>query len=34
MSNSVLQVVDLVKRYGEVEAVRGVSFAVDRKSVV
>src|SRR5579863_6624533 len=33
MSNSVLQVVDLVKRYGEVEAVRGVSFAVDEGEV-
>src|SRR5579863_3175305 len=33
MSNSVLQVVDLVKRYGEVEAVRGVSFAVNEGEV-
>src|ERR1700732_4744831 len=33
MANSVLQVEKLVKRYGEVEAVRGVSFAVDEGEV-
>src|SRR5271167_578147 len=33
MANSVLQVVDLVKRYGDVEAVRGISFAVDEGEV-
>jgi len=29
MANSILQVENLVKRYGDVEAVRGVSFAVE-----
>src|SRR5271167_2593135 len=33
MANSVLQVVDLVKRYGDVEALRGVSFAVQEGEV-
>jgi ABC-2 type transport system ATP-binding protein len=33
MANSVLQVVDLVKRYGDVEAVRGVSFVVQEGEV-
>jgi ABC-2 type transport system ATP-binding protein len=33
MSNPVLQVENLVKRYGDVEAVRGVSFAVDEGEV-
>src|SRR5271170_5930004 len=33
MANSVLQVVDLVKRYGDVEAVRGISFTVDEGEV-
>ena len=28
MSEPVVEVTDLVKRYGEIEAVRGVSFAV------
>ena len=33
MPNSVLQVENLVKRYGEVEAVRGVSFSVEEGEV-
>jgi len=33
MNNSILQVENLVKRYGEVEAVRGVSFNVDEGEV-
>src|SRR3981189_996924 len=33
MANSILQVQDLVKRYGDVEAVRGVSFAVEEGEV-
>src|SRR5580704_14719615 len=33
MANSVLQVENLVKRYGDVEAVRGISFAVDEGEV-
>src|SRR3981081_2585157 len=33
MSNSILQVENLVKRYGEVEAVRGVSFNVEEGEV-
>src|SRR5271169_7142530 len=33
MADSVLQVEDLVKRYGDVEAVRGISFAVDEGEV-
>jgi ABC-2 type transport system ATP-binding protein len=33
MSNPVLQVENLVKRYGDVEAVRGVSFSVDEGEV-
>ena len=33
MTNPVLQVENLVKRYGEVEAVRGVSFSVDEGEV-
>ncbi len=33
MANSILQVEDLVKRYGDVEAVRGVSFAVEEGEV-
>ncbi|MFI5098248.1 MAG: ATP-binding cassette domain-containing protein [Candidatus Acidiferrales bacterium] len=33
MANPVLQVENLVKRYGEVEAVRGVSFSVDEGEV-
>jgi ABC-2 type transport system ATP-binding protein len=33
MSNPILQVENLVKRYGEVEAVRGVSFSVEEGEV-
>src|SRR3979490_2987536 len=33
MANSILQVENLIKRYGEVEAVRGVSFAVEEGEV-
>jgi ABC-2 type transport system ATP-binding protein len=33
MANSILQVENLVKRYGDVEAVRGVSFAVEQGEV-
>src|ERR1700674_3475418 len=33
MSNSIIQVENLVKRYGEVEAVRGVSFNVEEGEV-
>src|SRR5712691_6397823 len=33
MVNSILQVENLVKRYGDVEAVRGVSFAVEEGEV-
>jgi ABC-2 type transport system ATP-binding protein len=33
MTNPILQVENLVKRYGEVEAVRGVSFAVEEGEV-
>jgi ABC-2 type transport system ATP-binding protein len=33
MTNSVLQVENLVKRYGDLEAVRGVSFSVDEGEV-
>src|SRR6202158_5805902 len=33
MANSILQVENLVKRYGDVEAVRGVSFAVEEGEV-
>src|SRR5260370_12457351 len=33
MANPILQVEDLVKRYGEVEAVRGVSFGVEEGEV-
>jgi ABC-2 type transport system ATP-binding protein len=33
MNNSILQVENLVKRYGDVEAVRGVSFNVDEGEV-
>src|SRR5881398_1674064 len=33
MANSILQVEDLVKRYGDLEAVRGVSFAVEEGEV-
>src|SRR5712672_1931333 len=33
MVNSILQVEDLVKRYGDVEAVRGVSFSVEQGEV-
>jgi len=33
MTNSILQVENLVKRYGEVEAVRGVSFSVEEGEV-
>jgi ABC-2 type transport system ATP-binding protein len=33
MNNSILQVENLVKRYGDVEAVRGVSFSVDEGEV-
>jgi ABC-2 type transport system ATP-binding protein len=33
MANPILQVENLVKRYGEVEAVRGVSFSVDEGEV-
>src|ERR1700719_1429997 len=33
MANSILQVEDLVKRYGDVEAVRGVSFFVEEGEV-
>jgi len=33
MANSILQVEDLVKRYGDVEAVRGVSFNVEEGEV-
>ena len=33
MPNPVLQVENLVKRYGEVEAVRGVSFSVEQGEV-
>jgi len=33
MANSILQVENLVKRYGDVEAVRGVSFNVDEGEV-
>src|SRR6202048_370247 len=33
MNNSILQVENLVKRYGDVEAVRGVSFAVEEGEV-
>jgi len=33
MANSILQVEDLVKRYGDVEAVRGVSFTVEEGEV-
>jgi ABC-2 type transport system ATP-binding protein len=33
MANPVLQVENLVKRYGEVEAVRGVSFSVEKGEV-
>jgi ABC-2 type transport system ATP-binding protein len=33
MANPVLQVENLVKRYGEVEAVRGVSFSVEEGEV-
>src|SRR6202007_66705 len=33
MANAILQVENLVKRYGEVEAVRGVSFSVEEGEV-
>src|SRR6202030_1969360 len=33
MNNSILQVENLVKRYGDVQAVRGVSFSVDEGEV-
>src|ERR1700739_1028304 len=33
MANPILQVENLVKRYGEVEAVRGVSFSVEEGEV-
>src|SRR5580704_5041761 len=33
MTNSILQVENLVKRYGDVEAVRGVSFHVEEGEV-
>jgi ABC-2 type transport system ATP-binding protein len=33
MANSIIQVENLVKRYGDVEAVRGVSFSVDEGEV-
>src|SRR5260370_21405296 len=33
MANSILQVENLIKRYGDVEAVRGVSFNVDEGEV-
>ena len=33
MANSIIQVENLVKRYGEVEAVRGVSFSVEEGEV-
>ena len=33
MANSILQVENLLKRYGDVEAVRGVSFAVEEGEV-
>ena len=33
MANSILQVENLVKRYGDVEAVRGVSFSVEQGEV-
>jgi len=33
MPNSILQVENLVKRYGDVEAVRGVSFNVEEGEV-
>src|SRR5260370_716779 len=33
MANPILQVENLVKRYGDVEAVRGVSFAVEEGEV-
>src|SRR5471032_236218 len=33
MNNSILQVENLYKRYGDVEAVRGVSFAVQEGEV-
>ena len=33
MNNSILQVENLVKRYGDVEAVRGVSFNVEEGEV-
>src|SRR6202795_4565254 len=33
MTNPILQVENLVKRYGDVEAVRGVSFSVDEGEV-
>ncbi len=33
MANSILQVENLVKRYGDVEAVRGVSFSVEEGEV-
>jgi ABC-2 type transport system ATP-binding protein len=33
MANAILQVENLVKRYGDVEAVRGVSFSVDEGEV-
>jgi ABC-2 type transport system ATP-binding protein len=33
MANSILQVENLVKRYGDVEAVRGVSFNVEEGEV-
>ncbi len=33
MANPILQVENLVKRYGDVEAVRGVSFSVEEGEV-
>src|SRR2546430_12016534 len=33
MGNAILQVENLVKRYGDVEAVRGVSFSVEEGEV-
>ena len=33
MANSIIQVENLVKRYGELEAVRGVSFNVEEGEV-
>jgi len=33
MGNAILQVESLVKRYGDVEAVRGVSFSVEAVAV-